>query len=85
MLDEFLGGGGGGKIRPSRQVHGGRPERNRNFVSARRDILITNVEGRDGTKLPVAHEIGGTAAARGRKRVGSRRKQGVISAYLRYE
>lgn len=77
MLDEFLGG--------AEAKRAGCPELRRKFVSARRDILITDVEGRDGAKLPAVREIRGTAAARGRKRAGSRRKQGVISAYLRYE
>ena len=77
MLDEFLGG--------AEAKRTGCPELRRKFVSARRDILITDVEGRDGAKLPAVREIRGTAAARGRKRAGSRRKQGVIRAYLRYE
>lgn len=53
---------------PLRQAQAGWAEPNRKFVSARRDILITNVGGRDGAKLPIAREIRGAAAAHGRKR-----------------
>lgn len=66
MLDEFLGVCGHGW--PLRQAQAGRRGSNRKFVSARRDILITNVEGRDGTELPAAREIREAAATRGRKR-----------------
>lgn len=49
-------------------MQAGRRGSKRKFVSARRDILITNVEGRDGVTLPVAHEIREAATTRGRKR-----------------
>ncbi len=46
MLDEFLGGGG--RRQALRQAQAERLEPRGKFVSARRDILITNVEGVTG-------------------------------------
>lgn len=66
-MDEFLGGAGEGRF-VLLGKRAGRTEPKRKFVSARRDILITNVEERDGTELSAAREIREAAATRGRKR-----------------
>lgn len=83
MLDEFLGGSGGGQ--PLRQAQAERLKPRGKFVSARRDILLSMLRGRGRTKMPGAREIRGSAAAHGCKQARLRHKQGVISAYLRHE
>lgn len=67
MLDEFLGGGGGGQ--PLRQAQAERLKPRGKFVSARRDILITNVEGVTGQRClePVKSEAP-------RRRTGANRR-----------
>lgn len=56
MLNEFLGDGGGGQ--PLRQAQAERLKPRGKFVSARRDILNTNVEGVAGQRClaPVKSE-----------------------------
>lgn len=53
MLDEFLGGAGEGRF-VLLGKRAGRTEPKRKFVSARRDILITNVEGVTGQSNPAS-------------------------------
>ena len=76
MLDEFLGG--------AEAKRAERPELRRKFVSARRDILLNMLRGVTGQGFPASAKSEGPPC-RMAQMSGSRRKQEVIRAYLRYE
>ena len=90
MLDEFLGGVGGGADFLGK-LRGARRGRSRRALRARAQICVrtarytfNHVEGRGGQgRLAPAKSEG--LPRRMAQTSGPRRNQGVISAYLRYE
>lgn len=77
MLDEFLGG--------AEAKRAGCPELRRKFVSARRDILIVNVEGASGQSCLAPAKSEGPPCRMAQTSGVPTQTGEVIRAYLRYE